>query len=152
MDLLQAAGMPVLVGYGKGVKLSIPKFTMEDIVTLSAKIQEERISSQTNGMDDGQRMQFLAFYPPLPPDMQEIKRYVRTPAGMSYVCETCLPRATRKESGVPDRPLSGEEISVIIKKGPSVLGPLSWAVADLEERPLTAPKPPEGDEDDKGNS
>lgn len=136
MFLIQIGQRPVIVQYGDE-KLQLQKFTLNDIISWGTSILESRIERDTATMDPVQKREFLHFYPPIPPTMQEMKQLVRTPMGISHVVATCLGHAG----------LTPDQIRGFIKDaGTGRCAMIAWELSDLEEN-LGYKNQPTKDED-----
>lgn len=144
MFFLQAARAPVVVMWGDK-KLLIPKFTVGESIEWAAEIQANMAENATAGLDEEKKVQYLTFYPVLPPTKNELRRMVMTDSGAKYVCETCLKKASIKdERGItrasgPDgtnQAISNEEIKEIIEANHGRLVALAAVLFDFNDTSL----------------
>lgn len=145
MFWLQAAQAPIvtIVTDGKTyTMLSIPRFLMDDITDWAAQLQEKHLAKVTEKMDEIKKREFMQVYPPVPPDIQQIRNLVRTHEGTTYVLEKQLPLAKRwavdkagKRLTQEDLPnMTLDEVRQLIKmNGFGRAASLAWFVADLED-------------------
>ncbi len=143
MYFLQAAQAPIEVDWA-GLKLSIDRYLMPDVVAWGQEILQKRTAELTEGMDDEARRQYLNYYPPIEPDLNELRRLLRTPSGIEKVMRDCLAKAVVKDADGKQRALAPEEVDQIWKvNGAGRLGTIARVLADLDE---TNPTPPPGDD------
>lgn len=154
MFLLQAAQAPVIAQFGDRI-LTIPKFTMNDVIAWGAAQSEKDTDRATKDMDEMKKREYLAYYPPIPPDLQDLKKRIRTPEGAMEVMKICLAKAkVTIGNSAPMAPLTAEEIEQIIAaNGTGPITFLGWKLADLDETalklaPVKKPVPPEDTEAD----
>jgi hypothetical protein len=147
MFIIQAGQPPVSIHWkDKELELVIPKFILDKIIEWSRDIMEQRQQEIASGMTDMQYAEHRALYPPLPPDMLEMKRMVRTPEGAKYVVAECLKFAkvvdTKEAKHVEREALKEEEIKEFLETVPGgTLTALGWVLADVEEILIPARKP-----------
>lgn len=133
MLFLQAAQAPVIVKLGEEL-LTIPKYTMEDIVEWGQGLADQRAEAATAEMDEVKRREFYTFYPPTPPPLEELKRLLRTPPGITDVVTKCLMRAKRSKGGKALPAYGEEEVKELLRtNGVGRLGGLAWILADIDE-------------------
>lgn len=138
MFFLQASQSPVLVKLWDGTDVTIQKFTIDDCIQWGAEIRDQRILVATKGMSEGVRREFLTFYPPVPPDLNEIRRMVRTAEGSKYIVGKCLSRCK----------LPADTLQKILGGSTAQLSKLAWELADIDESVvMTAPKEVDQDRD-----
>jgi hypothetical protein len=92
MFFLQAAMAPVPVRF-KNRQYDVPKMIMDEIITWAVEVRSERVEAQTADMEDAERRQHMAMFPPVEPDLKEMHLLVGTPSGIKKVLRTCLPKA-----------------------------------------------------------
>jgi hypothetical protein len=163
VHFLQAMQAPVVVelpqmGQSPSRILHIPKLEIDDIVAWGAEREAEIVESATSQMNEFQKREYMALYPPSSPDLNELRRLVYTPPGIKKVLQLCLPKAKvfeKTETG-PGReldPLFPEEVQQLLKaNGTGALSRLAFAVADLVDQSMVVPpkageKAPKGDGD-----
>ena len=140
MFFLQAGQAPVTIQSSNGTQYQIPKFTVDDFMKWGSTIMTKRVEESIKGLSDGMRREFLAFYPPVPPDMQDMRKMARSPEGVKYIVNTCLTKAR-----VDGNPLPSDVILAVLNNGLGTLELLAWQLADLD--PVAPAKPTPVDKD-----
>lgn len=124
MYFLQSVTVPIKVTIGD-TSYAVPKFTLGDVVSWGNDIAQDRSDSATQGMDEFKKREHLNFYPPVPPDLTEMKAMIRSTAGIDRVCRTCL-----LNGKVPPDLVN----QVMKSSGTGRLAGLAWVLADLDEK------------------
>jgi hypothetical protein len=151
MFFLQAAMAPVPVRF-KNRQYSVPKMIMDDIITWAVDVRTERVEAQTADMEDAERRQHMAMFPPVEPDLKEIHMLVGTPSGIKKVLRTCLPKAEGrlvKNNKVTDDkvpPLTDQEIEELFSTNPiGRLSGIAWQLLEISD--TSRERPQEGGEE-----
>ena len=143
MFFMQAVQAPVIVRVDNRV-FFVPKMTMDEMVEWGLHLVTQRFELNTANMDEGQKREYLTFYPIVPPNLQEMALHVRTVAGIQHVLTTCLSNKDVKgfmvdDKGKPDpkRPvpnLNEQEIAQLIASSGIGRGAaLAWELADMRD-------------------
>lgn len=137
MHFLQALQSPVIAQIGN-VKVSIPKLTLDDAIVWSELVKCERIERDTAEMEPHRKREFLAFYPPIAPDAEELRRLLRTPAGVKFVLEKQWPKAavvsSNGDGNAPIPPIT----HILATNG---TGPLTTLAVDISDLQYSNPAP-----------
>lgn len=176
MFLLQIAQAPVVIQIQDGdmpCELVIPKYKLKDATEWGAVISSRWVDQATEGLNDNQRREYLAAYPPIPPTLDGLKQLLRTVPGIQEVLETAIPRArvwtlTQKtKSGgkddkgkdkppvryyVREKEITSPEalarvLASMLDVGTGSLGFVARQIADLDETALSRITP---EKDDSG--
>lgn len=149
MYFLQAAQTPVTVKLGDRT-LTIPKYELSEVMIWADEIEKSRTEELTAGLDDIKAREWKAYYPPIPPDMAEMKRMLRTIPAIQRVCRTCLLNATVTGPNGQNLPkLMDADVEALFKSnGTGRLAGLAWVLADLTDDSLSSdPSVKEGADD-----
>lgn len=145
MFFLQACEAPVEVQLGEMV-LTVRKYTLKDAVAWGQQLHEQSLADQTKEMDEVKKREFMLYYRPVSPDLQALKAELRTPAGITQVLRTCLPKAkvtNAKGESLP--PLTLDQLQRAIDiNGTGRLSGLAHVLADLNEQSITQPPEEKG--------
>jgi hypothetical protein len=146
MFLLQSMTSPV-VFKAEGRLIYAPKFPLRKVLEWAAEIKAERVELALQSIEDPhQRAQFVTFYPPIEPTIEEMMREMRTPSGAARVVKESLTNAkvvvekTRK----PSEPLSEEQVAQIIDANWQTLPMMAAMLAEPNLR--TGSEKKEGEE------
>jgi hypothetical protein len=162
---LQASRAPVVVVIGSlkapsHLRLSIPRYEMDDLVAWGQKVHEELLAKETDGMDDLRRREYIKFYGKVSPTFEELKRLLRTPEGVEHVVTTSLAKATvtrvfpprdgkGKERTESAEPLTPEQITEYYKvNGAGRLAGLAFVLADMNDSSIFEDPNPDPEEQD----
>lgn len=159
MFFLQAAMAPVQVRYLNGI-YNVPKMNMDELIIWALEVRQERVEAQTANMEDGQRREHMALYPPIEPDLKEMHILVGTPSGIKKVLRTCLPKAAgvHYKTKKPIPPLNEQQIEeLIISNSAGRQSGLAWELIDIRDTSQINPYPEDtngdgGDETDPTQS
>ena len=147
MLFLQATMSPVVVILGDKI-LHVPKMQIDHHIVKGAEISAARTAEATKGLDEIRRREYLTFYPPVQPDIVEMRRFVATPEGIRWVIETMLPYAKvykRKEDDTAGSELpsitSEEVIRLFTTCGTGRFYGIAREIADLTDTSMIDPFP-----------
>jgi hypothetical protein len=141
MFFLQISQAPIVVWLGKEIRLKVNRFTIDEVITWAQELHDENIAKQTEGMDDTRKREYELYYRPVPPDLQLMKQYLRTPEGVKRVIKDCLIKAEVFDKDGNSRPsLTAQQINDLIKNnGAGRLSGLAIILADLDEQSALQP-------------
>jgi hypothetical protein len=151
MFFLDAFSAPVKVCIrarnGKRVIIHVPIFTIEQVVDWASHIRDEAYASGLEGLTETQRTEARLMYPPIQPDLQDVRRRIHTPEGVYYILRTTMVgapayaaveddtmtpvssqekdpkplRLPRFKEGDKIKPLNDKEVTDVLKANPLTL-------------------------------
>jgi hypothetical protein len=147
MFFLQATAAPIIVVLGDKV-LHVERCDMDYFIQWSNEIASARTEEAIKDLDDTRKAEFKQFYPPIPPDINEMRKLVLTPEGFKRILTTRLSTAKAFKRNPDNTPgpelpsLSLEEIQQLVKiNGAGRSAGIAWAIADLVENSMRDPTP-----------
>jgi len=136
MYFLQAAQAPVLVKFGDKL-LRVPKYPMSEVVNWATEIMEQRTEQKISGLDEMQAREYLTMYPEVQPNLDEMRRRLRTPEGITRVMTYCLLQAEVINEGTKQptgEKLDEATVEQILKdNGGGRLAGITWELGDLDD-------------------
>lgn len=147
MFFLQISRAPITVQIGKKLKARVPRFTLDEVVAWGQEVYQQNLDQITKEMTDVKRREYLTFYQPVPPDIQGMKTYLRTPEGIRQVIRRCLAKADiLDDQGAARSKLTSEQIEKLLKtNGTGRLAGLALILADLDEQSIQSDEPEDSD-------
>lgn len=143
MFFLQAAMAPVPVRWKDRI-YNVPKMTMDELVVWATEVRQERLEVVTADMNENQRREHLAMYPPIEPDLQEMNRLASTPSGIRKILRTCLPKAAGVviKTQQACQSLTDQEIEeLFMTNSLGRLSGIAWELIDIKDTSQVNPYP-----------
>lgn len=150
MFMLQAAQAPIVLTHPDGRKIRLPKLEMDDLMIWASEIDEQRREEVLGGLNPAQQREYMTMYGWVPPDINEMRRRVRTLEGIQRLTTDALTKAdVRNPDGSSAPALTEKEVGDIKKMlGSFKLAQLAILIADLDDTSAWNPNGTSQDGDD----
>jgi hypothetical protein len=134
MYFLQVAQAPLILQLvdptkpkAKPEQITLSRFPLSEVVAWASELAQQMEERSTEGLDDLRRREYLTMYPVIPPSVDEMKRHVRTPAGIERVLTYSFVAAGKTQEYVQD---------LMKINGTGRMAKLAWELADMEDKSL----------------